>query len=67
MPRKPIKVTVVMPTTPEGKAALHQRMIEFNSDLIGNALAKIDAPPEAKRAWLQSLGGRVPWANDAQS
>lgn len=69
MHRNPIGVIVRMPTTEEGIARYKRRMMEVNSDILGDALNHIDAPLEAKRAYLRTLNGRAPWAKkpkDAQ-
>lgn len=60
--RKPIGVIINMPTTAEGMAMLREAIMEVNGQLLACGLRRVDAPVEAKKAYLKSLGGVVPWA-----
>jgi len=67
MAKKEIGVILNMPTTPEGKAKLHEASLAFNSRMIANVLNKHpEIPYEAKVEWVKSLNGRVPWAIPAE-
>lgn len=62
MARQAIKVTVNMPTTPEGIAQLQAAAREMNSRIIANVLnSHAEIPMEAKRRFLSELNGKVPW------
>lgn len=67
MAKREIKVRVIMPQTEAGKAALKERLVEFNSNLLAYALNKVDAPVEAKLRYLDSLNGVVPWAEQKEA
>lgn len=57
-----ITVTVNMPTTAEGIAALDRAMEVFNSRVLAGALNKHpEIPYEEKVRFVQGLGGIVPW------
>ena len=56
-----IGVTVSMPETPEGIAALEARLLNVRSIVIGKALNNINAPLSAKKQFIESLHGIVPW------
>lgn len=59
---KKIGVSVNLPTTPEGIERLKAQMIIFNSEVLGGALGRVDAPLKDKQAYVRSLHGVVPWA-----
>lgn len=62
MRKKPIGVTVNLPTTAEGMAALREAIMEMNGQLIACGLRRVDAPAAAKLEYIKSLNGVVPWA-----
>lgn len=62
--RRQIRVTVNMPTTEEGKAMLHTAMMAFNAAMLGAVMRKWDAPADEKSKYIESLNGRVPWAEE---
>ena len=64
MAKQEIQVVVNMPSTEAGKEALRERLAEFNARMLAYALNKIDVPHEAKLRYLESLHGRVPWAQE---
>lgn len=56
------KVTVIYPSTPEGMAEFRRRAEQVNTRILECFLARIDAPLEAKLAYIDSLDGVAPWA-----
>ena len=60
--KKPIGVKVNLPTTEEGKAMLHEAMLGFNAMVLTWGLRAWDATKKEKQAHIDSLNGRVPWA-----
>ena len=67
MAKKEIGVILNMPTTPEGKARLHEASLAFNSRTIANVLnMHPEIPYEANVDWVKSLNGRVPWGVSAE-
>lgn len=68
MAKTQIRVTVNMPTTPEGKAKLEAAMVRFNSMMLAGALnAHPEIPYVAKLRYIKSLNGVVPWAKPKEA
>ena len=59
---KPIGVKVNLPDTEEGKALLHEALMGFNAMVLSWGLRAWDASEQEKKAHIDSLNGRVPWA-----
>lgn len=62
--RRQIRVTVNMPTTEEGKAMLHTAMMASNAAVLGAVMRNWDAPANEKSKYIESLNGRVLWAEE---
>lgn len=60
--QQPIGVQIHLPQTPEGMAAFTAAMARFNGGVLVDALNKLRAPLEEKKAYLAGLHGAAPWS-----
>ena len=67
MAKKQITVTLNLPTTEAGRAAMRERVMRMNTQMLVNVLRSIDAPDEVKAQYINSLNGRVPWAAEGKA
>ena len=64
MQHRTIRVTVVMPTTPEGMAELQERLRVFNSEIVGLVIENMPISREQKLLAIDRIArdGIAPWA-----